>query len=99
MGLGATDIQAQIPLVVSNEEHRLLAFEQLREAGTSLGAALLEPVGRNTAPVLTLAALAAMEEGVDPIVVVTPADQIVADSAAFTGACIPLFAKRTQAVA
>lgn len=86
MGLGSTDIQVQNPLVVSNEEHRFLASEQLREAGISLGAALLEPVGRNTAPALTLAALTAMREENDPILVVTPSDQTVTDTAAFTEA-------------
>ncbi len=47
---------------------------------------LLEPVGRNTAPALTLAALQAMEGGADPVLVVTPADQTITDDAAFTRA-------------
>jgi mannose-1-phosphate guanylyltransferase/mannose-6-phosphate isomerase len=47
--LGDGDLQINKPLIVSNEEHRFLASEQLREAGMELGAALLEPVGRNTA--------------------------------------------------
>ena len=47
---------------------------------------LLEPVGRNTAPALTFAALQAVKEGEDPILVVTPADQTVKNSAAFTDA-------------
>ena len=49
------------PYIVSNEEHRFLAQEQLRELGITSAAFLLEPVGRNTAPALTLAAMAAME--------------------------------------
>ncbi|MBL0077192.1 MAG: mannose-1-phosphate guanylyltransferase/mannose-6-phosphate isomerase [Rhodocyclaceae bacterium] len=84
--LGADDIGVASPYIVSGEEHRFLALEQLREIGVELGAALLEPVGRNTAPALTLAALAALEGGQDPILVVTPADQTVADQAAFTQA-------------
>ena len=85
----ATDAAAEgfslnAPLIVSNEEHRFLVLEQLREAGIEPAAALLEPVGRNTAPALTLAALAAMDSGGDPILVVTPADQTVTDQAAFT---------------
>lgn len=40
------------PLIVSNEEHRFLAAEQIHETGIELGGALLEPVGRNTAPAL-----------------------------------------------
>jgi len=83
-GLGAPDIAVAAATIVSGEEHRFLAAEQLREAGIALGAALLEPVGRNTAPALTLAALAALEQGTDPVLVVTPADQTVADTGAFT---------------
>lgn len=72
--------------IVSNEEHRFLASEQLREAGVDFGFALLEPVGRNTAPALTLAALAAQDGGEDPVLIVTPADQTITDSLAFTRA-------------
>ncbi len=63
-----------------------MAQEQLRESGVELGVILLEPVGRNTAPALSLAALAAIENDHDQILVVTPADQMVADSMAFTRA-------------
>ena len=84
--LSADDIAVSAPFIVSNEDHRFLALEQLREAKIAIGAALLEPVGRNTAPALTLAALAAQQAGDDPILVVTPADQTVTDSAAFTAA-------------
>ena len=59
-GLGTADIEVSAPLIVSNEEHRFLASEQLREIGIEPEAVLLEPVGRNTAPALTLAALAAL---------------------------------------
>jgi len=84
-------------VIVTNEEHRFLALDQLRELmheskRESKSAAkhfqatlLLEPTGRNTAPALTLAALHAQEFG-DPILVVTPADQTVKDGAAFTKA-------------
>lgn len=85
-GLGSKDINISNPLIVTNEEHRFLAGEQLREVGIETTAMLLEPVGRNTAPALTLAALAASESGQDPILVVTPADQIVTDQPAFTAA-------------
>ena len=84
VGLGADDIQVSKPLIVTGEEHRFLASEQLREAGIEMGAALLEPIGRNTAPALTLAALAAQEGGEDPVLVVTPADQTLLNTAAFT---------------
>ena len=82
--LGEQGDEVLEPIIICHEDHRFLAQEQLREAGIGLGAALLEPVGRNTAPALTLAALQAVELGFDPILVVTPADQTVTDLKAFT---------------
>ena len=77
-------------VIVTNEEHRFLALDQLRElksASNNFAATLLlESVGRNTAPALTLAALYAQEHSNDPILVVTPADQTVTNPAAFTKA-------------
>jgi mannose-1-phosphate guanylyltransferase/mannose-6-phosphate isomerase len=81
-----TGLEVASPIIVTGEEHRFLASEQLREVGIKLGAVLLEPVGRNTAPALTLAALAATENGQDPVLVVTPADQTVTKLDAFTAA-------------
>jgi mannose-1-phosphate guanylyltransferase/mannose-6-phosphate isomerase len=86
VNLGTSDIQVARPIIVTGEDHRFLASEQLREIGVELGCALLEPVGRNTAPALTLAALAGMNDGEDPVMVVTPADQTVTDTAAFNSA-------------
>jgi mannose-1-phosphate guanylyltransferase / mannose-6-phosphate isomerase len=83
-GLGNDHIQVAAPVIVSGEDHRFLASEQLREVGIALGTALLEPSGRNTAPALTLAALATVQDGQDPVLVVTPADQTIANPAAFT---------------
>ena len=80
--LVAEDIRVSETLVVTNEEHRFLALDQLRE----LKSVSAEPIARNTAAALTLAALQATEAGEDPILVVTPADQTVADNAAFTKA-------------
>lgn len=81
---GLVDAEAlSLPIIVSNEEHRFIALEQLKELGGAPGALLLEPVGRNTAPALTLAALQAQEGGGDPVLVVTPADHAVNDRAAF----------------
>jgi mannose-1-phosphate guanylyltransferase/mannose-6-phosphate isomerase len=82
--LGKQGDDVSEPVIICHEDHRFLAQEQLREAGIGLGAALLEPVGRNTAPALTLAALHAIEQGQDPVLVVTPADQSVTDPEAFT---------------
>ena len=86
VGLAAADIAVGAPLIVGNAEHRFLALEQLREKGIDPAAVILEPVGRNTAPALTLAALAACEGGADPVLVVSPADQTVTDQSAFTAA-------------
>lgn len=84
--LSAADIRVGETLVVTNEEHRFLALDQLREIKTISSTLLLEPVGRNTAPALTLAALQASTEGADPILVVTPADQTVKNTGAFSSA-------------
>jgi mannose-1-phosphate guanylyltransferase/mannose-6-phosphate isomerase len=84
VGLGSAELTVAKPMIVTGEEHRFLAAEQLREVGIELGAALLEPVGRNTAPALTLAALVASADGLDPVLVVTPADQTVANTDVFT---------------
>jgi mannose-1-phosphate guanylyltransferase/mannose-6-phosphate isomerase len=70
-------------LIVTNEEHRFLVLDQLREMRDVKAQLLLESVGRNTAPALTLAALQANENGEDPILVVTPADQTIQDQAIF----------------
>ncbi|MDA8599983.1 mannose-1-phosphate guanylyltransferase/mannose-6-phosphate isomerase [Burkholderiaceae bacterium] len=82
-GLAQDDVNVLAPVVVAGDEHRFLVIDQLREVGVDQATMLLEPVGRNTAPALTLAALAATETGEDPILVVTPADQHIPDSHAF----------------
>lgn len=83
--LTAPDLALEPPLIVGNEEHRFLVLDQLRETGLEPSAVLLEPMGRNTAPALTLAALDALDgPGADPVLVVTPADQTVLDGPAFT---------------
>jgi mannose-1-phosphate guanylyltransferase/mannose-6-phosphate isomerase len=85
-GMADDAVQVAAPYIVSNEEHRFVAQEQLREIGMDSAKFLLEPVGRNTAPALTLAALAAVEQGNDPVLVVTPADQTIANEPAFNAA-------------
>jgi mannose-1-phosphate guanylyltransferase/mannose-6-phosphate isomerase len=84
MGLADAQISVAAPLVVGNEEHRFLVLDQLRELKAEPSAVMLEPMGRNTAPAVTLAALQALEGGSDPVLVVTPADQTVTDGQAFT---------------
>ena len=82
--LQSTNIQLNETLIVTNEEHRFLVLDQLREMKEVKAHLLLEPIGLNTAPALTLAALWAIDGDEDPILVVTPADQTVHDQAAFT---------------
>ena len=84
--LAAEDVSVGDTLIVTGEEHRFLALDQLREMPEIAATLLLEPAGRNTAPALTLAAMHAIEDGQDPILVVTPADQTVINGPAFTEA-------------
>lgn len=84
--LGAGDIALGQTLIVTNEEHRFLALDQLREIKHVQATLILEPMGRNTAPAITLAALQGSENGQDPILVVTPADQALQNDEAFTAA-------------
>ncbi len=81
---GAIDIEPAV--VVANEDHRFLVAEQLREIGLADAVALLEPVARNTAAAMTLAALYATQGDADPVLVVSPADHLVADGQAFATA-------------
>lgn len=81
-GLGAAP-----PVVVCNEAHRFLVAEQLRQLEVDPKAIVLEPVGRNTAPAIALAALAALaglsDSAADPVLLVLPADHAIRDTAAF----------------
>ncbi|MDD5481035.1 mannose-1-phosphate guanylyltransferase/mannose-6-phosphate isomerase [Rhodoferax sp.] len=70
------------PMVVCNEEYRFVIAEQLRLLGQS-GTVVLEPCGKNTAPALTLAALAAIKNGADPVLLVMPADHVITNVSAF----------------
>lgn len=79
---GIAGLEIAGPMVVCNEEYRFVIAEQLRLMGTP-GAIVLEPFGRNTAPALTLAALAAMRDGGDPVLLVMPSDHVILDVPAF----------------
>ncbi len=83
-GIASVEISVRETLVVTGEEHRFIALEQLREISHVSAKLLLEPKGKNTAPALTLAALQALKDGSDPVLVVTPADQTVKNTQAFT---------------
>lgn len=82
--IGSDDILVGETLVVTGDEHRFIALEQLREMSSVSAKLILEPEGKNTAPALTLAALQALKDGGDPVLVVTPADQTVKNTQAFT---------------
>ncbi|MEY2823645.1 MAG: hypothetical protein RLZ64_183 [Pseudomonadota bacterium] len=74
------------PIIVANHEHRFLAAEQARVLGVDPTAILLEPMGRNTAPAIAVAALQARADNTDPLILVMPSDHIIQDIAAFNTA-------------
>ena len=85
--LNGLDIKSSV--TICNEEHRFFVAEQLR-AIDKLGSIILEPVGRNTAPAIALAAFSVQD---DPLLLVLAADHVIQDEAAFTSAvyaAIPL---------
>ncbi|ARQ88546.1 mannose-1-phosphate guanylyltransferase/mannose-6-phosphate isomerase [Stenotrophomonas maltophilia] len=79
-------IAGAAPIVVANQEHRFMAAEQLRECKVLPQALILEPVGRNTAPAIAIAALQALANGDDVLLLVLPSDHVVRNEAAFHAA-------------
>ncbi len=77
------DLGGAAPLVVANEEHRFMVAEQLREVGCTPEALILEPVGRNTAPAIAVAALQALAGGEDALLLVLPSDHVIRDEDGF----------------
>jgi len=71
------------PLLICNEDHRFIVAEQMRQVEVEPAAILLEPVGRNTAPAVAVAALQATAQGDDPLLLVLAADHVIRDGAAF----------------
>jgi len=71
------------PLIVCNNEHRFLIAEQLRQIGKRALEIILEPVGRNTAPAIAVAALRALDEDPDSLLLVMPADHLLEDIDSF----------------
>ena len=84
--VGMADVAA--PVVVCNEQQRFMVAEQLRQVDMQPQCILLEPVGRNTAPAVALAAMAAIagQEDGDPLLLVLPADHVIRDVGAFQAA-------------
>ncbi len=74
------------PIIVCNQEHRFMAAEQLRQIEVKPFSILLEPVGRNTAPAICVAALHALAHGQDPVLLVLPADHVIENISNFHNA-------------
>ncbi len=74
------------PLMVCNVEHRFMIAEQIRQIGVEARAIVLEPVGRNTAPAIAVAALMLSRDDPDALMLVLPADHLIGDVAAFHAA-------------
>ncbi len=83
--LGGLD-QLEPAIVICNADHRFLVAEQLRQLGSAGSSILLEPVGRNTAPAVAMAALQATGNGDDPVMLVLPADHLISNQSAFQAA-------------
>lgn len=77
-------IEHQTPILICHEEHRFLAAEQLRQIGQLHHNIILEPVGKNTAPAIALAAFTAMRANSDAVLLVLPADHVVTNTNVFT---------------
>lgn len=71
------------PMLICNEQHRFLAAEQLRQINKLSNNIILEPVGRNTAPAIALAAFCAMKNGEDPLLLVLAADHVIENKDVF----------------
>lgn len=74
------------PLLVCNNEHRFLAAEQLRDIGIQPLSLILEPMGRNTAPAVAVAAFAALADDAEATLLVLPADHLIQNVAGFHAA-------------
>jgi len=74
------------PILVTNDDHRFIIAEQLRQSGCDTTAIILEPEGRNTAPAIALAARFVQERDPDALLLVMPSDHLIRDEAAFAAA-------------
>ena len=79
-------IAGAAPIVVANQEHRFMAAEQLRECNVRPQALILEPIGRNTAPAIAIAALQVLAQNDDALLLVLPSDHVVRNEKAFHAA-------------
>ena len=81
-----TGLDAAAPMVVCNEEHRFMVAEQLRQLKLTAGGLILEPEGRNTAPAVALAAIQAVAQDADAVMLVLPADHLIKNVDSFVKA-------------
>ncbi|SUW63095.1 Mannose-1-phosphate guanylyltransferase 1 [Buttiauxella agrestis] len=81
-------VECESPVVICNEQHRFIVAEQLRQLDKLTNNIILEPVGRNTAPAIALAALAAVRNQPqnDPLMLILAADHIIQNEEAFRNA-------------
>ena len=70
-------------IIITNEDHRFIVAEQIRVSEKNTGAIILEPVGRNTAPAVALAALEALNQENDPVLLIMAADHVISDIKGF----------------
>nr|MBP7370936.1 mannose-1-phosphate guanylyltransferase/mannose-6-phosphate isomerase [Arenimonas sp.] len=89
-------LNASAPIIVANESHRFLVAEQLQQLGIKASALLLEPVGRNTAPAIAVAAYQAMIYDADAVLLVMPSDHAIADTKGFQAAVAQALPKADQ---
>lgn len=80
---GLKGVRVADPVVVTNEEHRFIVVDQLEAVGVAAARVIVEPLGRNTAPALTVAALTASEWDDDPVLLAMPSDHIIENLSAF----------------
>jgi len=71
------------PIIICNEEHRFIVAEQLRQIDIIPASIILEPIGRNTAPAITIACLKALENNEDPLILILPSDHIIKNNKVF----------------
>lgn len=77
---------AVAPIIVSNNEQRFIVSEQLRKVGIKPASVILEPVGRNTAPAIAVAALVALRNDPEALLLVLPSDHVILNEKAFVKA-------------
>ena len=76
-------IEASSPLIICNEEHRFIVAEQLRQIDSSNEGIILEPIGKNTAPAIAIAAMNLKNKKEDPVLLVLSADHLIRNNSKF----------------